>query len=92
MVERISAIGEELTVPGRYAVDAIPILERLPSWFPGAGFKSYATMVRPEVGEAVKNKPWRDFMANREVRLTALLLQRTYLYELKNSATTDTAQ
>ena len=49
MVERISAIGEELTVPGRYAVDAIPILERLPSWFPGAGFKRYAAEAEREI-------------------------------------------
>lgn len=53
MVERISAIGEELTVPGRYAVDAIPILERLPSWFPGAGFKRYAAEAEREISGIV---------------------------------------
>ena len=53
MVERISVIGEELTVPGRYAVDAIPILERLPSWFPGAGFKRYAAEAEREISAIV---------------------------------------
>ncbi|KAI0704090.1 cytochrome P450 [Earliella scabrosa] len=53
MVERISAIGEELTVPGRYAVDAIPVLERLPSWFPGAGFKKYAAEAKREISAIV---------------------------------------
>ncbi|KAF7341375.1 hypothetical protein MVEN_01874000 [Mycena venus] len=29
-------------VPGRYLVDAIPILKYIPAWFPGAGFKRAA--------------------------------------------------
>ncbi|KXN83056.1 O-methylsterigmatocystin oxidoreductase [Leucoagaricus sp. SymC.cos] len=29
-------------VPGKYAVDALPILKYIPEWFPGAGFKKEA--------------------------------------------------
>ena len=42
LIERMNAVGEKISVPGRYAVEAIPSLLYLPSWFPGAGFKAYA--------------------------------------------------
>ncbi|KAJ7362535.1 cytochrome P450 [Mycena albidolilacea] len=32
----------EASVPGKYLVDAIPILKYIPTWFPGAGFKRAA--------------------------------------------------
>ncbi|KAJ7804522.1 cytochrome P450 [Mycena olivaceomarginata] len=32
----------EARVPGKYLVDAIPILKYIPTWFPGAGFKRAA--------------------------------------------------
>ncbi|TBU30135.1 cytochrome P450 [Dichomitus squalens] len=46
MIRRLSDIGEDITVPGRYPVDAIPILRFLPSWFPGGHFKRYAARAR----------------------------------------------
>ncbi|KAJ6585742.1 cytochrome P450 [Mycena capillaripes] len=40
------ALGEfsEITRPGAFLVDVIPILKYVPSWFPGAGFKRLARM------------------------------------------------
>ena len=42
-IEKIGAVGETITVPGRFPVEAIPSLLYLPSWFPGGGFKKYAS-------------------------------------------------
>ncbi|VDC07365.1 unnamed protein product [Peniophora sp. CBMAI 1063] len=39
-------------------LDLIPILKYMPTWFPGAGFKRYASKTRPEVSRAVLDKPW----------------------------------
>ena len=49
MVKRISDIGEDITVPGRYPVEAIPLLRFLPAWFPGVQFKRYAASARRDV-------------------------------------------
>lgn len=49
MVERITSIGEEIAVPGRFLVEAFPILRYLPAWFPGAQFKRYASATKREV-------------------------------------------
>ncbi|KAI0831913.1 cytochrome P450 [Trametes gibbosa] len=37
--------------PGAVAVDFLPILQHIPSWFPGAGFKRQALLVRSYVHE-----------------------------------------
>lgn len=42
MVERVNEVGEEISVPGRYAVEAFPWMRHLPSWLPGTGFKKLA--------------------------------------------------
>lgn len=42
MVKRVADIGEVITVPGRFIVEVIPWLRYIPSWFPGAGFKTFA--------------------------------------------------
>ena len=42
----MNAVGEAISVPGRFPVEAVPSLLYLPSWFPGAGFKKYATDAR----------------------------------------------
>ena len=39
----------------------------MPSWFPGAGFKSFAAKLRPEVGEIIMNQPWDELIADIEV-------------------------
>ena len=43
MVERIVDDADKINTPGRFPVEAIPSLRYLPSWFPGAGFKRFAT-------------------------------------------------
>ena len=52
------------------------IVQEMPAWFPGAGFKRYAEKMRPEVGEAVKDKPWEEFIAGMEVRPLVLIYCR----------------
>lgn len=42
MVQAISEVGEVISVPGRFPVEAVPSLRYLPSWFPGGGFKRFA--------------------------------------------------
>ena len=41
IVERIGMVGETIAAPGRFPVEALPILNYLPSWFPGGGFKKF---------------------------------------------------
>ena len=48
--------------------DVSYLVQKMPSWFPGAGFKKYAQEVRPEVGESVKDRPWEEFITDIEVR------------------------
>ncbi|KAF8550634.1 cytochrome P450 [Imleria badia] len=47
----------EVTSPGRFLVDFLPILRYLPEWFPGGGFHKDAKRWREMVGEAV-NTPY----------------------------------
>ena len=49
LVKKMSDIGEDITVPGRYPVEAIPLLRFLPAWFPGVQFKRYAARARRDV-------------------------------------------
>ncbi len=39
MLRELNAIGADLCVPGKYVVESLPVLQYLPSWLPGAGFK-----------------------------------------------------
>ncbi|KAJ8698822.1 hypothetical protein PTI98_005489 [Pleurotus ostreatus] len=38
----------ESAISGNFLVDILPVLRYVPSWMPGAGFKSYAKKARPE--------------------------------------------
>ena len=49
MAQRLVEIGEDITVPGRYPVEAIPLLRFLPAWFPGAHFKRFAARARRDI-------------------------------------------
>ncbi|KAF7334612.1 hypothetical protein MVEN_02291300 [Mycena venus] len=40
--------------PGKYLVDAIPVLKYIPSWFPGAGFKRQANKWREVTRQSVR--------------------------------------
>ena len=42
LAERVVQLGSEAAVPGAFLVDLFPILEYVPSWFPGAGFQKKA--------------------------------------------------
>ena len=45
MIDKVNTALDGITqvmVPGRFAVDYIPLLEHVPAWFPGAGFKRNA--------------------------------------------------
>ncbi|TBU44873.1 cytochrome P450 [Dichomitus squalens] len=46
ILERGSEIFGEVMAPGQYVVELFPSLARLPSWFPGAGFKKKVPMWR----------------------------------------------
>ncbi|KZO99700.1 hypothetical protein CALVIDRAFT_357354 [Calocera viscosa TUFC12733] len=50
-------IFEKLLTPGAWLVDAFPILQLIPSWFPGANFKHLA-------------KAWGRSCKRRELRLS----------------------
>ena len=49
MMKRLSDIGEDIAVPGRYLVEAIPLLRFLPTWLPGMQFKRYAAKAKRDV-------------------------------------------
>ncbi len=49
MVERVAEIAEAILIPGRFLVEAFPALRYLPSWFPGAGFKKYASDAKVDI-------------------------------------------
>ncbi len=60
--------------PGRYLVQTFPSLRRIPSWFPGAGFKREFAAWFPVVRK-IHEVPWEAAMAAR-VRWTLSLLPR----------------
>lgn len=47
------------TIPGRYWVEYLPILQYIPSWFPGANFKKVAAEYVPYV-IASSVKPYNE--------------------------------
>ncbi|KAM5544308.1 hypothetical protein V8D89_001968 [Ganoderma adspersum] len=53
MVERMGEVGEEILIPGRFPVEAFPVLRYLPSWFPGGGFKKWAADAKRDILNAV---------------------------------------
>ena len=53
MIERMGLVGEEIVVPGRFPVEAFPILRYLPSWFPGGGFKKWAADAKRDISSTV---------------------------------------
>ncbi|VDB88744.1 unnamed protein product [Peniophora sp. CBMAI 1063] len=57
----LTAINHSATFGG-LVLDLVPFLQKMPSWFPGAGFKKYAAQARSEVGDGVMEMPWAAFM------------------------------
>ena len=44
--EQALEVNSELTIPGAFLVDIIPILKYVPEWFPGANFQRKAALMR----------------------------------------------
>ena len=53
MAERMGEVGEEIVVPGRFYVEALPLLRFMPAWFPGGGFKRFAADAKRDIRFAV---------------------------------------
>ena len=51
MIEDTAHIAERIASPGHFAVDAIPVLRYLPSWFPGGSFKKQAVQWKNRLHE-----------------------------------------
>ncbi|KAJ7142235.1 cytochrome P450 [Mycena epipterygia] len=51
--------GGQAVTPGRFLVDAIPVLKHVPDWFPGAGFKRLAKEWR-QVACALTDVPFAE--------------------------------
>ncbi|GJJ15153.1 hypothetical protein Clacol_009428 [Clathrus columnatus] len=49
LAERALKLFGEVSAPGACLVDIIPILKYVPSWFPGAGFKTKAKVLNAEL-------------------------------------------
>ncbi|KAF9064689.1 cytochrome P450 [Rhodocollybia butyracea] len=47
---------QEAAIPGTHLVDILPILEYIPNWFPGAGFKRTAASAKKAM-EKMRNEP-----------------------------------
>ena len=46
MAEEAVRAASELSIPGAFLVDIIPILKYVPEWFPGANFQNKAAVMR----------------------------------------------
>ena len=57
--------------PGKYLVEAFPCLKYLPSWFPGAGFKTTAAECRIALDKA-RNVPFN-------ITLDDMVSQQSYI-------------
>ncbi|KAI0674473.1 CyP450 monooxygenase [Trametes maxima] len=80
MARKTMDVATEFLVPGRYMVEVIHSLRYLPSWFPGAGFKRWATSKR-KVVLAMRDVPFdavKEDMANGTARpsIAASLLEK----------------
>ena len=53
MMERVTDVAEDISVPGRYLVEAAPVFRFLPSWLPGMQFKRYAADAKRDIRFAV---------------------------------------
>ena len=77
LAERGVDILAIIMVPGRYLVEAIPILRHIPAWFPGARFKKIAREWKKEI-LAVRNIAFDAVMDNMVYSICKLLLSLTY--------------
>ncbi|KAJ7595208.1 putative CyP450 monooxygenase [Mycena floridula] len=61
--ERVMQTLGEVTVPGRFWVDIMPLMRYIPAWMPGAGFQRKARLWR-SWGEDFLNVPWNRVKEN----------------------------
>ncbi|KAJ7596455.1 cytochrome P450 [Mycena floridula] len=64
--------------PGTFAVNSFPVLQYLPSWFPGCGFHKFAAETR-ELTDGMRIKPFRFVQRNMEQNTGKPSLVRTLL-------------
>lgn len=57
LAEKATDVFGKITIPGQYAVESMPFLKHIPSWFPGAGFKRDA-LRWSEVVLAARDTPY----------------------------------
>ena len=55
LVQKLATIAEDISTPGRHVVEAFPIMQRLPSWFPGTGFRQLAVEWKQQI-RAIRDK------------------------------------
>ncbi|KAH9852017.1 CyP450 monooxygenase [Lenzites betulinus] len=48
LVERLATVTNDIATPGQFLVEALPSLQKVPAWFPGAGFQRVAAAWREE--------------------------------------------
>lgn len=54
MLRTLNSVGGEFTVPGKFLVEAIPALQWLPGWLPGAGFKQQAATASIQIRSFIR--------------------------------------
>ncbi len=59
VAERGASVFDTAIVPGRYLVETIPVLSKLPAWFPFAQFKRDAAALAKYV-YAARNDPYEE--------------------------------
>ena len=75
MIERMGDIAEQVVIPGRFPVEAFPVLRYLPSWFPGGAFKKWAADAKRDMLNTVDAL----FESSKSVMVRISLLERRAL-------------
>ncbi|TFK88171.1 CyP450 monooxygenase [Polyporus arcularius HHB13444] len=65
MLRELNAIGADLCVPGKYVVESLPVLQYLPSWLPGAGFKREISSMKSRMRQ-ITTELWQAGKAHLE--------------------------
>ncbi|KAJ7578131.1 cytochrome P450 [Mycena floridula] len=65
-------------MPGAFAVNTIPALQKLPSWFPGCGFQEFAATTR-KFTAAMRTKPFKFVKGNMQNNTSKPCLVKTLL-------------
>ena len=57
IAEQGSSVFSHIVAPGKYLVELLPALARVPAWFPGAQFKRDAAEWKKDI-DALRNVPY----------------------------------